>query len=290
MTRAFEQVRRDGVHALLAIALAAASVSTLSTGSVRAQTQPPAQSAGANSCASGEPAARITACSELLKRSDSTGAARIGALVNRALAYDSTDQVELALNDVNAALAIDARSALALRARSAVSYRHGRTADALRDLNSALAVQPDDVAALRLRATVYAETGQIKSAVEDFSKVLDHAPGDLSARQSRGLALAAAGDNSRAIQDFNRVLEREPRARVARAARAFSLFRTKQFGRAIGDWDQLLKEEPTQLAYTYCRGAAKVLSGDESGRADMESVRQKKPDVAANEAKACPVG
>lgn len=283
MTRFSTPVGRHGARAIGAMAIACGFA--LANPSVRAQTRP-----AADACASGDAAARITACSDLLKRPESTGAARIGSLVNRAIAYDSTDQFDLALSDVNAALAIDARSGLALRARAAISYRHGRTADAIRDLNSALAIQPDDVPAIRLRGTVYAESGQIKSAVEDFSKVLDHAPSDLPARQSRGLALAAAGDHGRAIQDFTRVLEREPRARVARAARAFSLFRTKQFTRAIGDWDQLLKEDPSQLAYTYCRGAAKVLSGDETGRADMESVRQQKPDIAANEAKACPVG
>ena len=86
------------------------------------------------------------------------------------------------------------------------------------------------------------------------------------------------------------MLERDPRARVTRAARAYSLFTTRQFSRAILDWDQLLKDDPLQLSLQYCRGAAKVLSGDESGRADMESVRQQKPDVAAAQAKACPVG
>lgn len=252
-----------------------------------AQTAPRPSS---DACANGEPEARIAACTDGLNQPTSTGAVRIGHLVNRALAYDSTEQNDLAVKDIADALAIDAKSPLALRARAAIDYRHGRTADALRDLNNVLATQPDDIAALRLRATVHAETGQIKSAVEDFSKVLDHVPGDLSARQGRGLALAAAGDNGRAIQDFTRVLEREPRARVARAARAFSFFRTRQFSRAIGDWDQLLKEDPSQLSLKYCRGAAKVLSGDETGRADMESVRQQKPDVAATEAKACPIG
>lgn len=283
MTRSSHPVGRFGARALGALAIACGCA--LASSSVRAQAPP-----AADACANGDPAARITACSDALKRPESTGGARIGALVNRAIAYDSTNQFELALSDVNAALAVDARSGLALRARAAISYRHGRTADAIRDLNSALTVQSDDLAAIRLRATVYAESGQIKNAVEDFSKVLDRAPGDLSARQGRGLALAAGGDHGRAIQDFTRVLEREPRARVARAARAFSLFRTKQFSRAITDWDQLLKEDPSQLALLYCRGAAKVLSGDESGRADMESVRQKKPDVAAAEANACAIG
>lgn len=251
----------------------------------RAQTQ-----AAANACAKGDPADRIAACTELLNQPGVTGAARIGHLLSRAVAYDSTDRFDLALGDVNAALAIDARSGLALRARAAIYHNHGRTADALRDLNTELGAQPDDVAALRLRGTVYAETGQMKVAVEDFSKVLDRLPSDVFARQARGLALAATGDHNRAIQDFNRVLERNPRTRVARAARAYSLFITRQFSRAIGDWDLLLADDASELSMFYCRGAAKVLSGDDSGRADMEKVQQQKPDVAAAQAKACPVG
>ena len=279
MTRLSIQLCRVGA---LTLAVGACVVQG-STTTLVAQPAP-----AASVCARGEPAARIQACTELLNRADSTGAPRIGHLVNRAMAYDSTDRFELALGDVNAALAIDARSGLALRARAAIYYGHGRTEDALRDLNAELSAQPDDVAAMRLRGTVFAETGQIKGAVEDFSKVLDRVPSDLFARQARGLALAAAGDHNRAIQDFTRVLERDPRSRVARAARAYSLFTTRQFGRAITDWDQLLREDPSALSMLYCRGAAKVLSGDESGRADMEKVRQDKPDVAAAESRACP--
>jgi tetratricopeptide (TPR) repeat protein len=147
---------------------------------------------------------------------------------------------------------------------------------------------PDDPSPLRLRAQLYIEMGQTARAVEDFSKVLDRSPGDLSVRQARGLALAATGDHARAILDFNRVLERDPRMRVARAARAYSLFQTRQYRLAILDWDQLLRDDPKQMQILYCRGAAKVLSGDESGRADMDSVRQQKPEVAAAESAACP--
>jgi tetratricopeptide (TPR) repeat protein len=265
-----------------------ALVVTASPSSVRLFAQSQAQP-GTDPCGNGEPSARIAACTDLLNRPNLTGPARIAGLVNRAIAYDSSNQTELAVSDVNAALAIDARSGLALRARAAIAYRNGRTADAIRDLDSALAAQPDDLAALRLRGSANAASGRLGAAVEDFSKVLDRAPADLAARQGRGLALAAGGDHGRAIQDFTRVLERDPRARVSRAARAFSLFKTRQFTRAIGDWDQLLKDDPAQLAIVYCRGAARLLSGDESGRADMESVRQQKPDVAAAEARACPI-
>jgi tetratricopeptide (TPR) repeat protein len=160
---------------------------------------------------------------------------------------------------------------------------------AIRDLTRAKydALKAD--ATVLTGSSVYAESGQIARAVEDFSKVLDRMPADLAARQGRGLALAAAGDHARAIQDFTRVLQREPRARVARAARAFSLFSTRQYPRAIADWDALLKDDPSQLAVVYCRGAAKVLSGDDTGRADMSGVRQQKPDVAAAQAVVCAV-
>src|SRR4051812_37957534 len=148
---------------------------------------------------------------------------------------------------------------------------------------------PDDTSPLRLRGQLYAEMGQMARAVEDYSKVLDRSPGDLQARQGRGLALASAGDHARAILDFNRGLERDPRMRVARAARAFSLFRARQYRLAILDWDQLLKDEPGQPQIVYCRGAARVLMGDDTGQADIEAVREQHPDVAAAESVACPV-
>ena len=241
-----------------------------------------------DTCASGEPLARVTACTQVLDQPGLAPAAKVTALVNRGRAEDALDQVDAALQDFQAALDLDPANAEALRSRAVTLHGRGRSADALRDLARALTTRPDDVLTLRVRGTVYAESGEVARAIEDFSKVLDQFPADVVAREGRGLALASIGDHSRAIQDFTRVLQREPRARVARAARAFSLFRTRQYQRAITDWDLLLKDDSSQLAVVYCRGAAKVLSGDESGRADMDRVRQERPAVATAQAAACP--
>jgi tetratricopeptide (TPR) repeat protein len=239
-------------------------------------------------CSTGEPQARIAACTLALRQPSPSPAAQRLAYVNRGNAYDSVDQFDLALRDFEAALKLDPNDGFALRSRAAAFYRHHRLDDALDDLTHAVTAFPDDIAALRLRGQLYAEMGQIARAVEDFSKVLDHQPGDLPARQARGLVLAASGDHARAILDFNRILERDPRAGVARAARAFSLFRTGQYRLAVADWDQILARDPEQLPVLYCRGVARLLSGDETGgRKDVETVQEKQPDVAATEAAVC---
>ena len=238
-------------------------------------------------CATGDPHQRIIACSQTILNAPANAKVRVGALVNRGHAHEALDELALALADYQAALAIDANSVAALRSRAALSYRRGQNDETLTDLTRAIDILPDDLESLRLRGTVRAEMGDAVHAIEDFSKILDVRPADLSAREGRALALAATGDHARAVQDFNRILERQPRARVARAARAFSLFRLRRYPLAIADWDQLLEASPGELALVYCRGAAKVLSGDESGRADIESVRQQKPEVAAAQAVAC---
>lgn len=252
----------------------------------RAQTAPQP----GDPCAAGDPQARIAACTQVIGRGVE-GAATIAAYVNRGHAYDALEQFDLAMKDFDAALALDGDDGLALRSRASALYRRGRLQEAIADLSHAIAVRPDDAAALRARGAVEGELGLMKPAVEDFSKVLDREPGDLAARQLRGLALAALGEHGRAILDFNRILERDPRSRVARAARAFSLFRTRQYRLAILDWDQLLARDPEQPAVIYCRGAAKILGGDEEGgRADIALVRQQKPEVAAAQAAVCPSG
>lgn len=248
-----------------------------------------AQASRQDPCLTGEAAARVSACTATIDRPNSSPAVKASAYAGRGIAHDTLGHLDLALKDFQAALDIDANSGFALRSRALVLYNHGQLADARTDLTRAVALHPDDVAALRIRGLVYADLGEMARATEDFSKVLDQQPGDLSAREGRGLALAALGEHGRAIQDFTRVLERDPRMRVARAARAFSLFRTRQYRQAIADWDQLLAADPSQLAVIYCRGAAKVLSGDAAGgQADIESVRRQKPEVAAAQAAACP--
>lgn len=279
MLASMSHVLRAGWAATLALGLTA----VLSPAVLTAQGRP-----APDPCAVGEPQARVTACTQVLARAGVDAATKLAAYLNRGRAEDELDEADAALKDFQAALDIDASNAEVLRSRAVTLHSHGRSADALRDLARVLALRPGDVITLRVRGTVYAETGQIARAVEDFSKVLDRLPGDMVAREGRGLALAASGDDSRAIQDFTRVLQREPQARVARAARAFSLFRTRQYQRAIVDWDQLLKDDPAQPAVVYCRGAAKVLSGDATGQADMDDVRLQHPDVAAAQAAACP--
>ena len=255
----------------------------LAVGSLSAQTgQTPR-----DPCSSGELRDRITACTRILQLSAVNPKTRVGALVSRGDAHDALEELDLAMKDYQAALDIDANSTLALRSRAIARYRRGQNAEALADLTHALAVAPDNVSSLRVRGAVRAEMGDAAHAIEDYSKVLDRNPSDLLSREGCGLALASSGDHARAVQDFNRILERQPRARVARAARAFSLFQLRRYPLAIADWDQLLAADPAELSLVYCRGAAKVLSGDASGRADMESVRQQKPEVAAAQAAAC---
>lgn len=241
-------------------------------------------------CASGEPAARVAACTQQLGLRTLDQQARVRALVNRAMAQEELDQRELALKDLQAALELDSTSALVLRTRGVVLHRNGRSNDAIADLTRAITAHPDDLSLYKVRGNIYAETNQAGRAVEDFSKVLDVAPGDMQARQARALVLAAAGVHQRAVSDFNRILSREPRARSVRAARAFSLFRMKQYRLAIQDWDVLLKDDPNQFPVVYCRGVARVLSGDAAGQADVDGVRQQHPEVATAAARACPAG
>ena len=276
-----------GVARLLAATCLAMLVTAAATASLAAQ--PGGQAAGAlrEPCSNGEPRDRVIACSQLLLRSTIDAKTRVAALVSRGNAHDALEELDLALKDYQSALGIDANSVLALRSRGRARYRRGQNAEALADLNRAVAITPDDAASLRMRGALRADMGDTTHAIEDYSKVLDRDPGDLSSREGRGLALASTGDHARAVQDFNRILEREPRARVARAARAFSLFQLRRYALAIADWDQLLAADPAQLPLVYCRGAAKVLSGDESGRAEIESVRQQEPEVAAAQAAAC---
>ena len=239
-------------------------------------------------CATGDPHQRILACSQATLSAPANAKVRVGALVNRGHAHEALDELALALADYQAALAIDSNSAPALRGRAGLLYRRGQNDEALEDLTRAIAIAPDDLSLLRIRGALRAEMSDTAHAIEDYSKVLDASPSDLSAREGRALALASTGDHARAVQDFNRVLEREPRARIARAARAFSLFQLHRYPLAIADWDVLLTADPSQLPLVYCRGAAKVLSGDATGgRADIERVEQEQPDVASAQAAIC---
>ncbi len=172
-----------------------------------------------------------------------------GAYVNRGAAYESMGEIDLALQDYDAALAIEPRSeaynnrgnvysrkgdnrrafqdyskALELDARMVSAYLYRGHAfrslalydSALRDYSEALKLDPENADAHAFTGVIYSLRGEYDNAVEHFGRALRLAPDDAYIPVSRilvnrGGSYHAKGDDDSAVRDFEKVLELDPR-------------------------------------------------------------------------------
>ncbi|MGC1444560.1 MAG: tetratricopeptide repeat protein, partial [Xanthobacteraceae bacterium] len=160
----------------------------LAAPAARAQSpaQAPAQSPGvtnAGICASTDddaypPQRRIEACSTLIDTLADQPTALAAALVNRGTIYWYINKSQLALTDLDRAIALDPKNERAFRERSNTYRTMGRLDKALSDANEAVRLDPHDAQAFEKRGNVFNNTGQSDRAIADYNEALRLKPDD----------------------------------------------------------------------------------------------------------------
>lgn len=98
------------------------------------------------------------------------------ALNNRGDAYFNLHQLEPALTDFNAALAVNHEYVQALYNRGNVYGQTGKAKEALVDLNDAIRLEPDNANAYNKRGQANGVLGNFDAALRDFNKALQLKP------------------------------------------------------------------------------------------------------------------
>lgn len=91
--------------------------------------------------------------------------------LERALAHGNLDQIDLALKDIEQALAVDANAESAYLLRGNLYYARKEWSKALADYNQVLKLDPDHANALYNRAWTKYKMGNKKEAIADFQTV-----------------------------------------------------------------------------------------------------------------------
>jgi tetratricopeptide (TPR) repeat protein len=132
------------------------------------------------------PAARLAACTELIKRRSLSEEIRAEALVNRGVLLDE----------------------------------QGRHAEAVADLTEALRLSPNDPSTLIHRGNAYDALGRKAEAFADYSEAVRLNPRDASGYFNRGTLLEEMGRTAEAVADYRKALEIDPGYEAAKAAMA----------------------------------------------------------------------
>ena len=129
----------------------------------------------------------------------------VRAHVGRAVALRLVGRVDEALDDLNAAVALDPQDALAYHERGATLASLGRDGEALRDLDRAIGIAPS-AKALTDRGGVHSELGRHAEAIADLRRAIELQPDLAEAHHNLGTTFARAGDLRSAAHCFQRAV------------------------------------------------------------------------------------
>lgn len=149
----------------------------------------------------------IELCGRALSHSDAPDAWRLGALTRRATAYSQSGDLDRAIADLDAALALRPDSVDIYRQRSAYRRDKGDSAGGLADLDYALTLQPEFVPAYVDRAWARVSGRDMAGARADFDVAIAAQPGQPRLYLGRGVVAYLAGDNGQAATDFASVIQ-----------------------------------------------------------------------------------
>jgi protein O-GlcNAc transferase len=187
-----------------------------------------------------------------------------------------------ALNQIEAALAIQPDAAEALAIRGNILIRFQRLDEALASFNQAIAHRPDYAEALYNRGNCRQYLGQHENAVADYSRALALNPGYEPALTNRGNALSKLRRFSEGLTDYEAALRLRPGDPPALYHRANAFKDLQRFDEALGDYDRALALDPDLAAAWNNRGMVlRELGRPAEALASFDRALALKPDDAA---------
>jgi tetratricopeptide (TPR) repeat protein len=151
--------------------------------------------------------------------------------------------VEAALADFNAALAIDPRHAPALMGRSQIWKRKNEPAKAMDDANAAVDAAPQSDNAYLLRGWLRTDT-DLDGALKDLNTALELSPRFFNAFLQRAEVWRRKDELAKALADLTAAIEVEPKNAVAYFQRSQILIARGEHRQAIDDLTAALQFNP----------------------------------------------
>lgn len=157
------------------------------------------------------------------------------AYSNRGSFYSDLDRLDIALDDFNRALKIDANFADAYLNRSYIFIKKEKLDDALSDLNIVLKMDSKNSKAYMNRGIVYMGKGEYDKALPNFDKAIKVNQEYEKAYYHRGLIHQINGELMTAISDFSKAISIKPDFIEALKNRAETNYMLKNYSEAWND-------------------------------------------------------
>jgi len=248
---------------------------------------------------------------------DGQTAKSAGDSYKSAKAHTKAGKFDLAMADLDRAIALDPAMGAAYYDRAALHFRKGDVDRAIADYTRTIELLPNFPPAYRERGSALIAKREFKRAVEDFDAAIKLKADYADAFDERGYAYRMLKDFDRAIADYSRALEINPKMTITlfrrcwvRAvanreldlaladcdaglkanakdkegyeSRCFVHFRKGDMAKALKDCETALGLDAKMAKALYLRGLMKVRGGDKKGGdADIAAAKLSDPAVAS---------
>ena len=193
-----------------------------------------------------------------------------GAYINRGAAYESTGDLDLALQDLNIALGMGPRSE-AYHIRGHVYFRKGDFGQAVLDFSEVIRLDSGNANAyiadaFTYRGHSYRHMSCYDHAIRDYRKALALAPSNANSYVNIGVIHSLLGDHDLALQCYDKALNLNPNSAYIHLERGGSYSQAGALDRAIEEYGKALALDPNYVYAYVLRGVVFQKNGD-SGRA-----------------------
>ncbi|MEW6640691.1 MAG: tetratricopeptide repeat protein [Pseudomonadota bacterium] len=220
-----------------------------------ARAEPPAEAVACVEGGKASPDALIGGCGVVIDAPATSDAARVAALLVRAMAFDHRGQTADAMGDLDRAIMLDAANARAYRLRGELRrYVRGNLERALADFDTAIRLDPNDALAFGGRGNVYNNLRQFDRAITDYTEAVRLDARDAQAFSDRGTAYYFKGDYVAAIRDYDEAIRLDSSRAQTFTNRGAA---HKKLGRddlSLADESEAIRLDPTVPEYFDNRG------------------------------------
>jgi tetratricopeptide (TPR) repeat protein len=239
-----------------------------------------------------------------------------GDFYKSAKAYAKAGKLDLAMADLDQAIALDPAMGAAYYDRALLHFKRGDVDRSIADYTQTITLLPTFPPAYRERGTALIAKREFKRAIADFDQAIKLKADYADAFDERGYAYRMLKDFDRAIADYTRALEINPKMYVTQMrrcwvravanreldlalsdcdaalkanakdkegyeSRAFVHFRKGDAVKALKDCETALAMDGKLSKALFLRGIMKTRSGDrKGGDADIAAAKLSDPEVA----------
>lgn len=169
--------------------------------------------------------------------------------------------------------------------RGQADMQYGRYEGAVQNFDAAIALDPANATAYVERGYARYVLSHYEGALADYDQALVLVPGSLSALGNRCVVLVAVDRLADALRDCDGALLLSRDQAALFSNRGIVLLRLGRAAEALQDFEAGLARDPNNAQALYGRGIARLRLGQANGRADVEAAARNNGEVRAEFAK-----